>query len=687
MLIGYMGIMVYMGILSERGMVKGVSGYLLANRTATLPWIIMSIFATGVGTLAYIGTVGMISGGGVIDLWFEFFWCIGTPIMTLLFARKLRTSGIISFWDSLAFRYGPITMLVYAGFMIVAVPFGFAQMLKGAGLTFTDMFPILEGFRFIDPVVLGALIVLAVISLYLAFGGFKACLVTDMMQGILTWAAMIVPTAAIFFILGEGNPIAGWHYIVSFFQTHQMSEYLQFSKVVGPTAPASEYTYSFIFAMMIMNVLLIMLPGGFYGSRYMAAKNERTARQGPILALILTTVPYGLFVNITGLAFKAYAPEIPGDELFTGTLKKLAATQAIPMMASSLLLIALLAAVMGTLDSSLMARMSNYVRGIYNLWLNPKASQRQLIRASRVILLILVVVAMISAFIMPPSIWFLNLAISAIVGPMSFVLIIGAFLVRRTTWQGALAGGLISSGLALLFTAILTGFNNQYPWMIWEALRSVWPPWLHSQFFTYPIGIMAFLWINHRLPPMRPEQIERFFSAVKTAEYVKKFAFDRSYSIVKRDILDEAQGFEVRSFGKELRLYGPEEGLRKFAAKHNLRYYPPYRRYESWKEVLDRRLLGMYSHGLDVAAQREEEHTGEHERRAAKAVGGLIMALAISIYFGMFWYFPLQWRISLLLYLLGSGLMFAALCIFFEDYRWARRVVDLFTKERRVQAP
>ena len=210
-LVLYLAFVIYLGIWSERGTKeKNATGYLLADRDATLPWIIMSIFATGVGTLAYIGTVGMIAEGGIIDLWFEFFWCIGTPIMAILFARKLRTSGIISFWDSISFRYGPRTMLAYALFVIIGVPFSLASMTKGGGLTFSDMFPILERVTFIDSVTLGALILLVIIGFYLAFGGFKACLVTDMMQGILTWAAMIVPTVAILFIMGVGSFIDGW---------------------------------------------------------------------------------------------------------------------------------------------------------------------------------------------------------------------------------------------------------------------------------------------------------------------------------------------------------------------------------------------------------------------------------------------------------------------------------------------
>ena len=214
---------------------------------------------------------------------------------------------------------------------------------------------------------------------------------------------------------------------------------------------------------------------------------------------------------MTGISFKAYAPDIPGDELFTGTLRILAENQAVPRILSSLLLIALLAAVMGTLDSYLMAKMTDYVRGFYHLWINPKATDKQLVSASRFILFLLVVVAIVSTFYMPPSIWFLQIAITAFVGPISFVLIIGTFHIKRASWQGAVAGGLVSSLLALFFTSVLTGFNGQYPWMIMEVLKSNWPAWLHHQFFTYPIGMLIFFWVNSLIPPQRPEHLERFF--------------------------------------------------------------------------------------------------------------------------------------------------------------------------------
>jgi membrane-bound ClpP family serine protease len=57
-----------------------------------------------------------------------------------------------------------------------------------------------------------------------------------------------------------------------------------------------------------------------------------------------------------------------------------------------------------------------------------------------------------------------------------------------------------------------------------------------------------------------------------------------------------------------------------------------------------------------------------------------MIALSIVLFFFMFWCFPLQWKTSMMLYALGSGLMFTAICVFFEDYGWASRMVDVITK-------
>jgi len=687
-LVAYLAFMVWLGIWSERGMKEDASGYLLAGRSLSLPWIVMSVFATGVGTLAYIGTVGMIASGGVIDLWYEWFWCVGTPIMTMLFVRKMRTSGIISFLDSIAFRFGPKTLLVYVVFLVVGVPFSFASMLKGAGLTFTDMFPVIKNLADygIDPLAVGAIAVLLTIAAYLAFGGFKAAVVTDMLQGILTWAAMIVPTVAIFMILGDGSWSAGWDKIIGFFDQSGQHAFLETRLVVGPTAPAPEYTYSFMASQFILNIMLIMLPGQFYGSRYMAAASEKVARQGPILALILTTVPYGLFVNITGLSFKAFASDIPGDDLFTGTLHKLAMHPGFPQFASSLLLISLLAAVMGTLDSYLIAKMTDWVRGIYQLWLNPKATDKDMVWASRIILAMLVVVAIVSSFFLPKSIWFLQIAISEFVGPMSFILIFGAFLVKRATWQGAVCGALSASGLALLYVLLATGLRGQYPALIWPAFQAIFPSWFESQFVTYPLGLAIFYLVNRQFAPQRPEHMERFFSTEVVAQYVKKHAFDRPYlAVTRHHDLSPFSGakFTIRKWRDELRIYaaaGEEDGLQVLAQTSGAKLMPAYRQLESWKEVFDDRLRGMYSMGIDVARERESDKVGEGERPMAKLLGWGMIIASMAVYLLMFWEFPLRWGWSFFYYGIGSVLCFVGLCVAFEDYEWARKLVDPFQK-------
>jgi len=375
MLVAYLGLIIYLGFWSERSskQKETAAGFHLAERNATLPWIIMSVFASGVGTMAIIGTVGMIFHGGVVDLWFEFFWCVGTPLLTLFFVRKLRTSGIISTSDAFIFRLGHQSYTFVIILTLAVLPFSFATMLKGAGLTFTDLFPALEtvksyqfstdvhfqnslnkniipeGLRlefkkagvdlngkavvsvkkpfsveaakfsrdmenkkiseqlqdaferkgesisldahiravipgkewsvvdeddgreylvvrgekqlhfyteawviidkdenkytivrhgnklkvydtFLDPLILGALIVMIIVAAYLMVGGFKACLITDMFQGILTWAAMIIPLVALLLIMGQGSLLHGWDKVVSHY-TKPKQEHILFRDV------------------------------------------------------------------------------------------------------------------------------------------------------------------------------------------------------------------------------------------------------------------------------------------------------------------------------------------------------------------------------------------------------------------------------------------------------------------------
>jgi len=681
-LIIYLAGLVYVGVVAERGSTGSATGFLLAKREATLPWIIMSIFATGIGTLAYIGTVGMIASGGVVDLWFEYFYVVGMPILTILFVRKLRTSGIISLWDSIAFRFGPLTTLLYGIFYFIAVPFSLAAVLKGAGITFVDMFPILKGVSFVDPISLGALIVLMVIGAYLCFGGFKACLVTDMFQGVLTWFAMVVPTIVVFYVMGDGSFQEGWHKIVEHFIVNGKENFLYFSKVIGPDAPSAQYTYSAILAFAIMDMLMRIIPSPNYGPRYMAAKNEKVARQGPILAMMLVMLPYGLIINVTGLAFIAYAPEIVGDGLFTGVLQKLSSNGIIPPIVSSLLLISLLAAVMGTLDSLLMSRMSEGVRGFYNLWINPEANDKQLVRASRIVLLIIVLIAAVTAFALPPSIWFIDLAFKSVIGPLMFVMAIAVFLVKRATWQGAIIGALTAGCIAFFLSAVRTGFYGQYEWMKCAIIIEHWPSWLHSQFFTYPLGLLMFFVISRLQAPQRPEHLERFFSLKQVAEYVLKYGFDRPYVTIKGSIPEELKQYEIKKYRNQTRIYAEEEDLKKLAEQYSLKFWPVYVPYESWNEVFDRRIKGMYEFGLDVVKQRDEDYIHTHERNVAKVIGGLAILVSLVVYFMMCWWWPMRWRASIVMYIIGSILMFGGFSIFYEDYHWCRKFIDLFTKTR-----
>jgi len=52
----------------------------------------------------------------------------------------------------------------------------------------------------------------------------------------------------------------------------------------------------------------------------------------------------------------------------------------------------------------------------------------------------------------------------------------------------------------------------------------------------------------------------------------------------------------------------------------------------------------------------------------------------------MFWYFPLRWGWSLVYYLFASIFCFGGLSVAFEDYEWARKLIDpLQPRRSRIQ--
>lgn len=126
----------------------------------------------------FLGLTGLAFMGGVDALLFAIGGTVGWAIILFIFADRLRNLGRYTFADVVAYRLHPerLRVLAAVGTLIVAVPYLIAQMV-GAGGLFQALFALPYG--------LAVLIVGALMTIYVAFGGMLATTWVQVIKAVL----------------------------------------------------------------------------------------------------------------------------------------------------------------------------------------------------------------------------------------------------------------------------------------------------------------------------------------------------------------------------------------------------------------------------------------------------------------------------------------------------------------------
>ena len=130
--------------------------------------------------------------------------------------------------------------------------------------------------------------------------------------------------------------------------------------------------------------------------RGLSAKSAKEAQAGFLIGGLLGLLWYACLPLLGMLGYAYYGPGENASDVFL-----LLASQEYPPIVYALLVVVLLGAVMSTLDSVLMSVSSNFVVDIYRRFFNPAATGRTALLASRVAVLLALVVGMVFAFVFP----------------------------------------------------------------------------------------------------------------------------------------------------------------------------------------------------------------------------------------------------------------------------------------------
>ncbi|POF58559.1 sodium/proline symporter PutP [Vibrio vulnificus] len=437
--IAYLILMVAIGVYAYKK-TSSSSDYFLGGRSLG-PWpAALSAGASDMSGWLLLGLPGYAYAAGIESFWLAGGLLVGTWANWLVSAKRLRTYSIqtdaLTLPEFLSRRFDDKSKLIQtisAFFILLFFLFYTSSGLVAGGKLFETVF----GLDYSTAVIIGTLCVVS----YTLFGGFLAVSWTDLVQGLLMAAAlMIVPIAVM-----EG----GFGQLAT--DMHNINPELLTLWNDAKGEPLS--------AIAIISLVAWGL--GYFGqphilARFKASRTNRELGTARRIAVGWTALSMAgaILVGLVGLV---WVNGHPGTELADGEkiFMLLVNTVFHPVIAG-ILLAAILAAAMSTADSQLLVSSSALAEDFYKQVIKPDASSQEIVMVGRIGVVVISIIALILA--MTPDSSVLGLVSYAWAG---FGAAFGPAVVLSLYWKGmnrngALAGILIG-GITIVVWKQLTG--------------------------------------------------------------------------------------------------------------------------------------------------------------------------------------------------------------------------------------
>ena len=396
----YLLFIIIFGVFIQRKASIGIESYFLGSRN--LPWWVLGASGMASNTdlagtmvltsLVYaLGTKGFfieIRGGIVLIMAF---------LMTFMGKWNRRAQVMtIAEWMELRFgngREGNIARIISAVANIIFAIGTMSYFAVGGG-------KFLGGFLGIDDRFAGIFLILLAL-IYTTVSGFYGVVLTDVFQGILIFVAILYICFIAFQTVSLPETFA-----ISIPGTEQLQEWslTEWSSIIPPInidLPGDYSIFNLFGGVMLFYIFKVFLEGGAGGGgymiqRYFAARSDREAGLLSLFWIFLLSFRWPLVtaLAILGIDYGLKNQVISDPELVLPTV----ISAYIPVGVKGLLVACFIAAAMSTFDSIINASAAYWVKDIYQAYIKPEASERQLINQGRLASILIVGLGLIFSF-------------------------------------------------------------------------------------------------------------------------------------------------------------------------------------------------------------------------------------------------------------------------------------------------
>ena len=485
----YLASMVMIGWVLRKKARQNKESYLMGGKS--LPWYLLGL-SDASDMFDISGTMWMVALCfiyGMKSIWIPWLWPVFNQIFLMMYLSKwLRRSNATTGAEWLATRFGTdrkvnashISVVVFAllgcfGFLA----YGFVGLGKFMEI-FIPWSSVQSYFPFhvlpeYVPHIYGIVFTLFA-TFYSVLGGMHSIVIGDLIKYIILTVACI-SVAVIAIIRMHGHPLnvpEGWH---NPFFGKQLG--LNWSTIIEDAnkkiAEDGFSPFGFFFMMMLFKGIFASLAGpapNYDMQKILSTRSPKEAsKMTGFVSIVLLPIRYSLIIGLTILALLNYNQLNLSSPTGTDFEKILPATiiQFIPAGIMGLLFTGLLGAFMSTFSGTLNAAQAYVVNDIYIKYINPKATNRQIIKRNYAVGVLVVLLSILLGFFVKNVNSVLQWIVGALYGGY-----IAANMFKWYWWRfnanGFFWGMATGIAAALVFPYI---FKNQLPLYNWPLLFGI----------------------------------------------------------------------------------------------------------------------------------------------------------------------------------------------------------------------
>ncbi len=413
----YFGAIIAIGIVSRKH-ARGADGFFVANRRGSTLLITGSLAATIIGGSATVGMAGLGFTRGLTGAWWLLVGSIGLIVLGVFFAEKVRKFGLYTLPELVEQQYDRRVALAGSVLIVVAWIGIVAGQIVAAGKIMSVLG--------IGSPLWWMVLFTAVFIVYTILGGQHAIIRTDALQTVIIFAGIFGGLALLLFHLGG---LGG------------LKSSLSPEQFAFPLSPQFD-GYQLTSLLLLVGLTYVVGPDMY--SRLFCAKDGKTARASVFWTALLI-IPFAFGITLIGMGASVLFPQISPEQAFPTVIMEV-----LPPFLGSIVLAALLCAVMSSADTCLLSASTILTVDVIKQF-KPSLSQGEILSLSRWGIVVLGLLSLILALVLKGVISALLFAYTVYTAGLILPVIVGFYKSRlRVTPLGALVAIIGGGSVALI---------------------------------------------------------------------------------------------------------------------------------------------------------------------------------------------------------------------------------------------